>query len=355
MNKKLKILYCGLKYDYGDKQNGYSFEHNNIYNALSLMENVESIDYLPIDEIIFQKEKNFLNEKILSCATNNRYDLFFSFIFKDEIYESTLKYLEKELSIPTFGWMADDHWRFEIFTKYIANNYTYIITTDKNSLPKYKKNNLHNVIFSQWACNHHHYKPYKTNRINKISFIGMYYGSRGRDIDYLKKKLGDISCWGHGWESGKIDEKKKIEIYSQSLINLNFSKSSNQKNLKNFIKIFLKKNTNKNIQINGIKEIIDNSKNFFKNNSNQIKARVFEVIGCNTFLLSENCDYINEYFEIDKEIILFNDLKEAEEKIQYYLKNKRKLNKIAKAGYDRVLKEHTYEKRFEKIFKFINE
>ena len=37
----------------------------------------------------------------------------------------------------------------------------------------------------------------------------MYYGSRGRDIDYLKKKLGDISCWGHGWESGKIDEKKK--------------------------------------------------------------------------------------------------------------------------------------------------
>ena len=71
--------------------------------------------------------------------------------------------------------------------------------------------------------------------------------------------------------------------------------------------------------------------------------------------MSENCEYINEYFEIDKEIVLFNDLKEAEEKIQYYLKNKKKLNKIAKAGYDRVLKEHTYEKRFEKIFKFINE
>ena len=59
MNKKLKILYCGLKYDYGDKQNGYSFEHNNIYNSLSMMENIESIDYLPIDEIIFQKEKFF--------------------------------------------------------------------------------------------------------------------------------------------------------------------------------------------------------------------------------------------------------------------------------------------------------
>ena len=40
-----------------------TFEHNNIYNSLSLMENIESIDYLPIDEIIFQKGKNFLNEK----------------------------------------------------------------------------------------------------------------------------------------------------------------------------------------------------------------------------------------------------------------------------------------------------
>ncbi len=354
MKKKLKILYCGLKYDYGDKINGYSFEHHNFYKSFSLMENIETLDYFPIDEIIFQSGKDYLNEKILLSAKKNRYDLIFFFIFKDEIFESTLKYLKNELGIITLGWMADDHWRFEIFTKYIANNYSYIITTDKDTLPKYKENNLSNVIFSQWACNHHYYKPIENKKINKISFVGMYYGTRGKDINYLKKNLGNISCWGYGWPSGKIEDEKKIEIYSQSLINLNFSKSSNQKNLKSFIKIFLKKNTNKNFQINTTKEILDNTKNFFKNSSNQIKARIFEVIGCKTFLLSENSDYIDEYFEVDKEIVLFSDLKEAEEKIRYYLKNETELNKIAKAGYERVLRDHTYEKRFNQIFKIIN-
>ena len=35
--------------------------------------------------------------------------------------------------------MADDHWRFENYSKYWAKNYTYYVTTDRDSLNKYKK------------------------------------------------------------------------------------------------------------------------------------------------------------------------------------------------------------------------
>jgi len=40
-------------------------------------------------------------------------------------------------------------------------------------------------------------------------------------------------------------------------------------------------------------------------------------------------------------------------KIRYYLEHDEEREKIAMAGYQRTLGEHTYEKRFEQIFKTI--
>ena len=60
-------------------------------------------------------------------------------MFKDEFYPETLNYIKNELSIPTIAWMADDHWRFEIYSKYIARNFSLVVTTDRDSVQKYKK------------------------------------------------------------------------------------------------------------------------------------------------------------------------------------------------------------------------
>ena len=141
-----------------------------------------------------------------------------------------------------------------------------------------------------------------------------------------------------------------LEIFQNSLINLNFTKSSNQLTIKNFLKIFIKKDNNK-FKSNNLLEIFDNFKVFVQKETNQIKGRIFEVTGMGGFLMTEKCDYLENYFDIDKELIIFEDIKEAADKINFYKKNLKLIEEISLNAQNKVLNEHTYEKRLKKIFK----
>lgn len=345
----MKILYCGLKYDYGQTELGYSFEHLNFYNTLKRMPSIKKLDYISLDETIHSNSKDYLNEKILNYTKKNGYDLIFFFLFKDEIYKSTLSIIKNELSTPTVAWMADDHWRFDTYSKYWAKYFSLIITTDHEAVNKYKKHQINNVFLSQWGCNHFDYKPNKTSKNYGVTFVGMAHGSRSKKIKFLNK-TNEIICWGKGWENQKLPFNHMLQVYSNSNINLNFSESSNQKNFKSLVKVFLSKSTKGIYEANNIKSIYQNFLNLFQRSKNQIKGRVFEVPACNGFLLTENCPKIENYFEIDKEIAIFDTLDEANDKINYFKKNLELAKKIAYQGHIRVLNEHTYEKRFLEIF-----
>ena len=349
----MNILYCGLKHDYGDPKKGYSFEHVNFFQTLQKMQNIKKLDYIAIDEVISNNGKDFLNELLINKAKKEKYDLIFFFIFKDEFYPETLKYLKDNLSIPTIAWMADDHWRFENYSKYNARLYSLYVTTDENSLIKYKQNKIFNVTLSQWACNHYLSGDHVSKKNLKVSFVGMSYGNRRRDINNLKiDNQINLDCWGSGWPKGKLNASEMLNVFKNSSINLNFTKSSNQKNIRTAAKVFLNKESLK-YKLNTLSQIKDNIKIFLQKDTRQIKARIFEVTGVGGFLLTENCDYLEKYFEIDKELITFENIKEAGEKIKFYLKNDKLINSISFNARKKVFNEHTYEKRFLDLFQKI--
>jgi len=76
-------------------------------------------------------------------------------------------------------------------------------------------------------------------------------------------------------------------------------------------------------------------------------ARTFEIPGCGAFQLVSRCP--RNWLKPNKEIILFNSIKDLKEKIKYYLTYEKQRKKIALAGYNRVNKDHTYIKRFSEI------
>ena len=57
-----------------------------------------------------------------------------------------------------------------------------------------------------------------------------------------------------------------------------------------------------------------------------------------------------DLYEIDKEILTYRTPEECVEKIRYYLDHSYEAEAIAKTGRERATREHTWEKRFEKIF-----
>jgi len=61
-------------------------------------------------------------------------------------------------------------------------------------------------------------------------------------------------------------------------------------------------------------------------------------------------DEIERFFEPGKEIIVYKNMDEMLDKIQYYLNNPQEADKIRLAGRERALRDHTYHRRYETLF-----
>jgi len=78
-------------------------------------------------------------------------------------------------------------------------------------------------------------------------------------------------------------------------------------------------------------------------------GRVWETLGCGTFLLTQRKDFIEDFFEDGVHLALFDNEKDCADKIKYYLEHESDRLKVAHAGYEKALKHHTYLARAQTI------
>lgn len=84
-----------------------------------------------------------------------------------------------------------------------------------------------------------------------------------------------------------------------------------------------------------------------KNYANNL--RLFEATGMGAMLITDMKDNLGEIFEIGKEVETYTNPEELTQKIQFYLTHDTERERIAKAGQDRIIRDHTYEKRVEEL------
>ncbi|MDI6785870.1 MAG: glycosyltransferase [bacterium] len=312
--KEIRIFLVNPKYDYGDRTRGLSFEENNFLHTL-IHSGYEVIAFDPLSTMK-KYGKRIMNRILIENIYRWSPDIVFFVLFKDEIEFDTLLEIRDNMEMKTLNWFCDDHWRFDTFSKFYAPYFSYIVTTYKEAAKRYKEIKYENVIFSQWACNHFLYRklnlPYKYD----VSFVGQPHGDRPKIIKNLIKYRINVECFGFGWPKGRVSTYEMIKIFNQSKINLNLSNAS-------------------------------------RGQINQIKGRDFEIPGCGSFMITGFNEALKEFFEIGKEVVVYTDIEDLIEKIRYFLKNDEERERIKEEGYRRVLKEHTYENRFEKIFEAI--
>jgi hypothetical protein len=77
--------------------------------------------------------------------------------------------------------------------------------------------------------------------------------------------------------------------------------------------------------------------------------RTFKVPACGGFEITDSVACIKKYFKEGEEIIIAKNTKDWFEKIEYYIKNPKKREKIIEAGRKRVLKDHTYHNRVNQL------
>ena len=73
--------------------------------------------------------------------------------------------------------------------------------------------------------------------------------------------------------------------------------------------------------------------------------RLFEATGVGSCLFTENSENISDLFEVNEEIITYENKEDLNEKINYFKRNTSELEKIGKNAQKKVLKKHIFEER----------
>ena len=79
--------------------------------------------------------------------------------------------------------------------------------------------------------------------------------------------------------------------------------------------------------------------------------RMFDTMGAGGFLLTNYQAEIPEYFEIGKDLEVYESQEDLLNKIAYYLEHEDERKEIAKNGQEKVKNEHSYKLKIQKIMK----
>ncbi len=348
----MKVLFCGFKYEYGKPELGLAtIEYQNFFGTLKEMPGIEA-SFFAIDEELKALGRDEMNRKLLHEVQQQSPDLLFCMIFQEELKKETIKYITEHTKTKTLNWFTDDHWRLPVFSRYWAPLFSNVVTTDTKALLKYQSLGIANVLQSQWAVNPKLFYPVSTqgSQQYEITFVGKQYGNRKDYVEYLKQSQLPAQGFGKGWDGGVVSTQKMLEIFSSSKINLNFTESYFDWP-KQLAKLLIKKEMGK-FGMN-LRSPISNIQSLLGARRRQIKARIFEIPACGGFMLTGNADGLSDYLTPGKEMAVFENKEELREKCTYYVTHEAERQQIARAGYERVIAQHTYEQRFQEIFRFM--
>jgi spore maturation protein CgeB len=325
----VRILYVAMRHEYGDPSRGLSFEETNFRSSLTGMgHDVVAFDFM---EHAARAGVPAMRAELVAAAGETRPDLAFFFLFTDQLDTATVEAVARAGQCPTINWFADDHWRFESFTRHMAPAFDLAVTTDPDALPKYAALEGVRVHLSQWACNRYAYGKVTSMIEHDVTFVGQPHGDRRQVAARLGKEGLPLECWGFGWPSGPIGHDEMVRVFASSRINLNLSNSSEVAGVKARLRRLARLNPP-------------------APRPPQIKGRNFEVPGCGGFLLSERVPHLERYFELDREVAVYDGVDDLVSKISHWLEHDEDRQSVADAGYRRVLAEHTYDHRFAEIF-----
>lgn len=348
----MKILYVAAKHDYGEPSRGFSFQHYNFFDTLLHMGN--EIVYFDFIQNMKKFGKKQMNMFLLETFKKESPDLVFFFLSEFELDKKIISQVSRSNNSVTLNWFADDHWRFENYSRYWAACFNWVVTTDRDAVPRYVATGFHNVILSQWACNHFLYQKREIPEKYDVTFIGQAYGDRKRIIKEILNAGIAVETRGKGWNAGRVSQEEMIQIFNGSSINLNLANAS-VKFSSGWLTPIDRFALYNRLTRQGWRKLRSSfgPNGLASHPIQQIKGRTFEVPGCGGFLLTDYVKGIEDFYQPGQEIECYNSTPDLITKIKYYLKNTDLRQKIALKGYQKTLERHTYVHRFNQIFRQI--
>jgi spore maturation protein CgeB len=328
----MRILFVGAEWDYGDPRRGHSFEFDTFLQTLQR----DGHDTTLLDVGAFRNSpKNEVETAVRSSVHSNQPDVVFCFLFEQEIPPEVLATVRDKDGLPVVNWFADDHWRYDNFSRLYAPALTLSVTTSSRAAARYAADGYPH-LFSQWGYADKVYgSPTPVAEPDQsIVFVGQPYGDRAKALDKLAASLPGtttVEIYGHGTANGRITPVRMIELFNRSAGSVNFS-SSWQPGLRSRLK-------RRQLRRRTVPP--------------QLKARVFEVTGAGGLLITQPSEDLPLYFKKDEEIVIFESDSELADAAGEAVTNAEWRHRLSSAGAARCLGQHTMTHRLNDVFRAI--
>jgi spore maturation protein CgeB len=275
-----------------------------------------------------------VSQAVLAKAETFEPDLVLS-LAQAPLTQQALKRLHRD-GVATAMWFVEDHTLFTYWRAF-APFYDYFAVIQ--IVPFFER--LHEigcdkVLYLPLAADPEFHRPLDLTPVERrlfgsdVSFLGAGYPNRRRAFLQL---LGyDLKIWGTEWEDepalservqragARISSEDAVKIFNASAVNLNLHSS--------------------------VRASEAVSPGDFVN------PRTFEVAACGGFQLVDQRELMDELFA-PGELETFTSLAELKEKIDYYLAHPTERAEVAARARERVLRDHTYERRMDTLLDFI--
>ncbi len=235
------------------------------------------------------------------------------FMFNKKVFEC----FDNFPNIIKFAWIGD---RFTTSHKNIADKFDHLFYTDSFFLEEGKTFDFPNGSYLPLAVNENRFCDKNQKREERLLFIASYTKQR---MEFLKQINSiDLKLIGAKWQKDYL--KKNTEYVDK---NININQVVDEYNLSQFI-----------LNIKHEHNVV-----------NGLNMRTFEAIASGGCLLQDYVKDIEINFEINKNILVYNNIEELNELILKMRKDKLIMNNLIKNGKELVLEKHTYKNRVNKI------
>lgn len=310
----------------------YNWEGPSLGSSLAAFGEVRHIDWrdpalaggMQPDDLGWKAAMNEgLLEKAHAWAEHRPFDAVFTYLSGEQMNPETLERL-RSLGAPMVNLALNDKETFvgkvrngqAAGARDICRHFDLCWTSTADALEKYIVEGAIPLYLPEGA-NPVVHRPYDEDKVYDVSFVGQCYGNRPEIIARLREAGVRVEAFGPGWPSGALTMEEMVRTWSRSKINLGFG------------------------------GVIGHKETFC------LKGRDFEVPMSGGLYLTEHHAELIPFYAVGHEMVTYTDFNDLLEKIRCLLSDPDQAEKIRQAGKMRALREHTWEMRFDRVFRML--
>ncbi|MBI4525301.1 MAG: glycosyltransferase family 1 protein [Deltaproteobacteria bacterium] len=324
-------------------------------------------------------------DEIYRAHSERPLDLFLSYFYNAHFHPAGFDDIHR-LGIPTVNFYCNSMYQFEWVSE-IAAKVDFSWHPEKQARSLYLKVGA-NPVWVQMGADPDIYHPVtEVIREPKACFVGQRYCDRDRWLARLVQNRVPVDIYGSGWlteDDGVAGDGDTVPPDTPragsaaaylAVMQENIAKNGwisgglrtlrqgiyaiQTRRLRSLLRPYAKGRANSVPEVLGKYEVVLNFNNVWADGRSgsrlipHVRLRDFEAPMCRSCYLTGYSEEIEEFYEIGREIDTYGTPAELIEKARFYLSHPEAAEELREAGYRRALRDHTWDSRFEKLFRNI--